>query len=704
MSKRTFYALLLLGAAIFISGMLSAFWNYTQDDVFITYVFSRNIAQGNGFVFNVAERVQGSTTPLWALWMAGVHVLVPPTSILQAGNILGGFFLWLTSWLLLHLTENHLDRWGQVALLLLVLSSPLVYVSLGMETLLYTALLALGLWCWSREQRIFALMVAGLLTWTRADGLVLGGVFGLLAIADTLRGKQTFPKLVQQGLAYALTIAPWFLFAWAYFGTPLPQTFSAKQASFQGWLWWTDGLQRWQTFYGSYNPLAMVVVLLLPIGMLVLWREARLRAVVLWALCYFIGYTILNVTNFWYYTPLVVVCIVIAMFGGATLTQWLRQRLPLPAVVGIIAVMVGGVTSAGIVRSLDFRDAPPRMNTYRLVGEWLNAHTPADARVVVGDLGIVGYWAQRYTLDSPGLIVPTMYVREPFYAVLKFQPDYVVTTQAFWWRAVMEADWFKRDYVSVAQISTPQDAEFSPMVIYRRRFPLTTPTTLYAGEPFPITCPLEFAANSPLPLESHITINGTAFTQPFLQGVYPAPNAVNIETLLERLIVPALPVGEHDWNGTCGSGTVTVQPFEQAPDYTAQASAWDFAALTGLRVTTNETRWSGGAVALTLQFVAQQPPNADYTLSIQVLAPDGTLAAQYDGVPQVPTSQWTSGTPYLEQRELTLAPDAVAGTYSVYAIWYDAATQTRLMLTEAAADAALLTTLEVQFPGGSGRP
>ena len=51
------------------------YWEYSQDDVYITYRYSRNIALGNGFVFNLCERVQGTTTPLFALLMAGVYFI-----------------------------------------------------------------------------------------------------------------------------------------------------------------------------------------------------------------------------------------------------------------------------------------------------------------------------------------------------------------------------------------------------------------------------------------------------------------------------------------------------------------------------------------------------------------------------------------------------------------------------------------------------
>src|SRR5574342_655752 len=48
----------------------------TIDDAFITFRYARNLLAGNGFVFNVGERVLGTTTPLYTLLLAGLAGLL----------------------------------------------------------------------------------------------------------------------------------------------------------------------------------------------------------------------------------------------------------------------------------------------------------------------------------------------------------------------------------------------------------------------------------------------------------------------------------------------------------------------------------------------------------------------------------------------------------------------------------------------------
>ena len=49
------------------------FWfqiGYTWEDALITIRYVRNIIQGNGFVYNLGERVLGTTTPGYTLLLA----------------------------------------------------------------------------------------------------------------------------------------------------------------------------------------------------------------------------------------------------------------------------------------------------------------------------------------------------------------------------------------------------------------------------------------------------------------------------------------------------------------------------------------------------------------------------------------------------------------------------------------------------------
>jgi hypothetical protein len=47
------------------------FYDYICDDSFITLRYAQNLAEGHGLVFNLNERVEGFTSPLWTILLAG---------------------------------------------------------------------------------------------------------------------------------------------------------------------------------------------------------------------------------------------------------------------------------------------------------------------------------------------------------------------------------------------------------------------------------------------------------------------------------------------------------------------------------------------------------------------------------------------------------------------------------------------------------
>jgi hypothetical protein len=688
-----------------------AFWQYTQDDVFITYTYSRNIAQGVGFIFNPGEYVQGTTTPLWAVTMAGVYTLTP--DLLHAGNLLSGLLLiaiCLLAYLLLH---PYLSKFAVLAVMALLATSPLNYASFGMETLLYCAILFGGFWLWSKDHRTWAMLAAAALTWTRADGVVLGGTLCLLALLDDAPFSRRVFNAVKLSLIYVVGFAPWFIFAWAYFGAPLPNTFGAKQEFLQGIKFLTDGVDRWRTFFGS-NPLSLLSLIFAPVGTWWAWKIVPLRPLPAWTLLYALGYTALNVTNFWYYTPLVNVMILLAVIGAETVFRSLVHRFgrkPLWMVGGLLALALAVILS--VDRALQLSPPPPRMATYRLAGEWIAEHTLRESTLMVADLGIVGYYAQRHTIDSFGLIVPDMIFKTPEYATLKYKPDYLLATQYFLWRYT-EEDWFNSLYQPIVQFSTEGDAEFSPMILYRRRVELVTPTTALEGTALPLTFTMAFGMGEALPSQTQVQLDANELfieaIQPFLDGRYPSPNVPEDEVLIEVTFLPLqVAPGNYRWRIITPierEGTVEVLPISESEKYVPVNTEWSFARLDGVVLLDDET-WSGGSVGVLLEWRGLEEVERDYTIFVHLLNSEGTLVAQHDGMPvsnQRPTSGWQAGERVIDQHEIRLPPDLPSGQYSLRVGWYDWQTQERVLLSNN--DDALDLPVQVTnyFPGGSGLP
>ncbi len=712
-NKRHLFVLLFVALDTGVVVLLTvAFWNYTQDDVFITYAYSRNIAEGKGFVFNPGEHVQGTTTPLYTLLMAGAYLFT--SDLLHAGNLLSAFFLLTTCGLAITLSvaRGDLSPHGRAAIALTLAASPLVYISFGMETLFYSAVLLVAFWLWAKDRRREAMLAAAALTWIRADGVTLGATLWLLAVWERVsaamwRGAGVAPAQsggrpqgspLHLGLIYLAGIAPWFLFAWIYFGAPLPNTFSAKQDLFGGLSFLSEGASWWHALYGN-NPLTLLGAPLIAAGA---WRalmRPHLRPLAVWAALYTAGYTVLNATAFWYYTPLLVVLVVMAALGGEWIVHRLIQiDLPRPmAARGALALVL--VSSAlAIVRAGDYAVPPPRVTTYRLLGEWIAKNTPPDATLLIGDLGIMGYHARRRTIDSPGLIVADMHYKQDGYAIAKYKPDYVVATQYWTWKELTAQDWFHFHYTPLAQFGVAGD-DFSPMTVYRRRLPLTVPLQAPQGFDLPLSCSVRLKAGDRLPAEMRARLlspEGEVLVEaghPFLWDQYPVAQTPAPEVLIDQIALPlSVPPGRYAWELECDNttgGDVEVLPVDRSPHYTSvPLTQWsDFAWLRGVAYPEGFRVWSGGSLAVLLHWEALRAARQDYSVFLHLLDAAGQLVAQADGYPRGglrPTTIWQAGETIVDIRRIELPLDLPEGEYTLVVGWYDWRTGDRLLTTHGA--------------------
>ncbi|MGW8249566.1 MAG: hypothetical protein ACWGO1_02905, partial [Anaerolineales bacterium] len=211
-------AYLLLVSAI-LYALLSQ-WAY--DDPYITYRYAHNLAQGVGFVYNPGERIQSTTTPLFAMLLAVLYFF--STDLPSVANLigavslaLGGLFLWDLS----RTWKTPIAGW---AALLLYPSFTLPAMTIGSETPLYIALCLGAFASYARQRYTTAAVFAALATLARPDGVLVAVALGLDYL---MRVRREVPwKAV---LVFVCLVAPWFIFAWLYFGSPLPITLAAKQ-------------------------------------------------------------------------------------------------------------------------------------------------------------------------------------------------------------------------------------------------------------------------------------------------------------------------------------------------------------------------------------------------------------------------------------------------------------------------------------------
>ena len=222
---------------------------FVQDDAFITYRYARNLARGEGLVFNPGERVEGYTNFLWTVmhWLPERYGWSSPVFSQVVGIALMVGTVAVTLRLARRLFGSESFAF-LVALTLLANMTFLAYATGGLETMQQTLLvvsvaaLLLPVTEVARPhevaRRIGAGVCAGLAVLTRMDSAVLVAVWVLAYLvaqwrretATTRRTTTLVTSMAQIGLPAAVLLVPWLVWKLDYYGNLLPNTFYAKSA------------------------------------------------------------------------------------------------------------------------------------------------------------------------------------------------------------------------------------------------------------------------------------------------------------------------------------------------------------------------------------------------------------------------------------------------------------------------------------------
>jgi arabinofuranosyltransferase len=206
------------------------------DDAFISFRVIRNAIEGYGLVWNVGERVQVYTHPLWVL------MLIPATVVLQepyfASIALSAACLAGVAWCVVRMAPSLVV--AGVAVAILATSRVFMdYSSSGLENPLTHALLAvlaltvrqaMHLGKFTPNLAQVAALIASLLLVNRLDTVLIAAPMVIYVLWRTMQaGKR---RSVARVIAIAVLPAmAWVGFAIYYYGSPFPNTYFAKLAT-----------------------------------------------------------------------------------------------------------------------------------------------------------------------------------------------------------------------------------------------------------------------------------------------------------------------------------------------------------------------------------------------------------------------------------------------------------------------------------------
>jgi arabinofuranosyltransferase len=252
-------------------------WTYrwVDEDAFINFRVVHNLLAGHGPVFNVGERVEVSSDPLWLVTLTVIHWIVPSSLewtavvlglVCTAGGFVAGGMA------VARIGARH-DEGTVLPLGLLMVSvvagvwefatsgleMSMVFLWIGCSFLLLVRVEA------RRRGAVPAAIVGGLGTLIRPE-LALGALVFVLALLAVVAsptwngGRGRLRRCLGVGAAAAAVPLAYELFRMAYYALLVPSTALAKAAASS---WWSQGATYLWNFVAPYTlwlPLALATV------------------------------------------------------------------------------------------------------------------------------------------------------------------------------------------------------------------------------------------------------------------------------------------------------------------------------------------------------------------------------------------------------------------------------------------------------------
>jgi hypothetical protein len=444
------------------------------DDAFITFRYAKNLLDGNGPVFNIGERVYGYTSPVYLMWISALGALfrgVPLPTLATYGNaawfVAAGLMVFLYVW---RVTARPLLA-ASVGSAVLV-QPALLQISHGaIESSMLTAFLFATLTAAVQRSAGTAGLLAGIATLTRPEAVVLLP----LAIARFWGDRTAVMRVVW---SFGLSVGMWALFAWWYYGTPVPLPVIAKATPLYP-------IAPLTALHDLANALVTAMTPLRDLDGAAMWVATL---VVLFPLLFAIGrpvsrhrggwmapaallavlglYAAGNPLVFqWYWAPLLCTAIVSAALGWAACFSFRAPAAAIVVVASLAVQLVFAYTdpATGFNEPFFSRDDAElqRIVAYRAVAERLNVVARRSDVVAAPEVGALGFYFEGTIRDACGLVSPQALKYLPVPPDQRLGPDvgaisvdfvrgtspqWVVTLPLFAGNSLLQSDWFRSEY------------------------------------------------------------------------------------------------------------------------------------------------------------------------------------------------------------------------------------------------------------------
>jgi hypothetical protein len=281
--------------------------------------------------------------------------------------------------------------------------------------------------------------------WTRPDSCVYITAIIIVSLIFSKNKKKLTKRLIKALLIGALFYLPWFLFAWIYYGSPIPNTVLAKKAmsSFSfftslkcifkhiSWIFeapyqFMGGWSNYTEYFSYFLALFSFFYWIIPIND----RFGKKLSFLFFLISFY--FIFMPFPYPWYFPPMTILGYMITVNGiWKIFEKWPKYciwRIPILSMIlfNIIFFMIL------ITYEMKMQQQLIEDGVRKEVGLWLKENSGQKENIYLECLGYIGFFSKRKMLDYPGLATPDSikYLKENrcnrIELIKYLKPDWVV--------------------------------------------------------------------------------------------------------------------------------------------------------------------------------------------------------------------------------------------------------------------------------------
>ena len=356
----------------------------TVDDAYITFRYARNLASGDGFVYNPGEQVLGITNPLYGLVIAfGIFIGIEPVFLSKLIGLACYVAISLVAWKFLKSKFSKISAYTFALIFAFDHYTSNWFMS-GMETALFSLVIFSAVVLFINKKEMLAGLLAGLSIFLRPEG----GFLLPLMLIKSKEKKQIIPGI--------LIAASFFLMCQLLYGFPLPYSIYAKttQTSFT----LSGVLKLGYHFANSIikEPFPVFLSFFAPLNVL---------AILLFPATVFVSYILLGApVFFWYYAPYYPLFFLTAAVGLSRMSEAVKPKFRKFLVTSLLVFMTLHQLSFAARELYLQKEAASNIQIYKDFAT--SIASDKGSKLVAGDIGILGYYSGHYLFDVAGLVSP----------------------------------------------------------------------------------------------------------------------------------------------------------------------------------------------------------------------------------------------------------------------------------------------------------